>query len=58
VITTEGGKAVLENLQRKAKAADAMFINLVREMNNAQAHSAESQFTKQMKVPAWLLQTS
>jgi hypothetical protein len=53
VITTEGGKSILENLQRKADAASRMFQNLVTEMNNAQSITS-TKATKTVKVPSWL----
>lgn len=54
IVTTEGEKSVLQNLQRKAKAADRMFSSLVEQMNNAQGLSRTIQFTTQEQVPAWL----
>jgi hypothetical protein len=54
IVTTEGEKSVLQNLQRKAKAADLMFSNLVTEMNRAQGVDRSVAFTQQEKVPAWL----
>jgi hypothetical protein len=57
VITTEGGKAILANLQRKAESASRMFENLVAEMNHAQAIT-QTKSTKQMKVPTWLSKTN
>lgn len=54
VITTEGEKSVLQNLQRKAQAADLMFSRLVEEMNRAVAIDRSLTFTKQAQVPAWL----
>lgn len=57
VITTEGGKAILANLQRKAEAASRMFENLVAEMNHAQSITA-TQATKQVKVPSWISKTN
>lgn len=54
IITTEGERGVLRNLQRKAEQADTMFSNLVAEMNAAQAIDRASQFTKAQEVPQWL----
>ena len=54
IVTTEGEKSVLQNLQRKAIAADRMFSSLVAEMNQAQDIERSVQFTKKEKVPAWL----
>ena len=54
VVTTEGEKSVLQNLQRKAQAADVMFSRLVEEMNRAISVDRGVKFTKQEQVPAWL----
>lgn len=53
VVTTEGGKAILENLRRKSDSADVMFANLVAEMNNAQSFSAESP-GKRIELPLFM----
>lgn len=55
VITTEGERGVLKNLQRKAAQADAMFSHLVREMNNVlHIDRAVSDFSTQLEIPQWL----
>ena len=54
IVTTEGEKGVLANLQRKAGQADRMFSNLVAEMNAAMAIDRASKFDKDQEVPAWL----
>jgi hypothetical protein len=54
IITTEGERGVLANLQRKAEQADRMFSNLVNEMNAAMAIDRAAQFHTQMRVPTWL----
>lgn len=54
VVTTEGGKNVLENLQRKAQQADEMFTALMRHMTEAISIDNKTKFTTQMEVPAWL----
>jgi hypothetical protein len=54
IVTTEGEKSVLQNLQRKAKAADRMFSNLVAEMNRAQGVDHRTAFPQSEAVPAWL----
>lgn len=54
VVTTEGEKSVLQNLQRKAKAADKMFSELVQHMNNSMGVDRGVAFTKKEEVPAWL----
>jgi hypothetical protein len=54
VITTEGERGVMRNLQRKADQADAMFSRLVAEMNNALSIERANNMTKKVQVPAWL----
>jgi hypothetical protein len=54
IVTTEGEQTVLDNLQRKAAAADKMFSALVAQMRNAESIERMSKFTEQEQVPAWL----
>jgi hypothetical protein len=54
IVTTEGERGVLRNLQRKATQADKMFSNLVTEMAAAQGIATGTTFHKQMEVPTWL----
>lgn len=54
VVTTEGEQRVLENLQRKATQADAMFSSLVMEMNHAISLQSKTKFDNVMEVPSWL----
>lgn len=54
IITTEGEKSVLANLQRKAKAADKMFSDLVLHMNEATSINRISVFSREQEVPPWL----
>lgn len=54
VITTEGQRDVLENLQRKARAADRMFDSLVLEMNNASGIARTNYQSRKVEVPGWL----
>lgn len=58
IITTDGERGVLSNLQRKAEQADRMFSNLVAEMNAALAIERASKFIKPMEVPSWLCATN
>ena len=58
IITTEGERGVLRNLQRKAAQADEMFSNLVAQMNSAIALDRASAFQTQIKVPSWLSTTN
>jgi hypothetical protein len=54
VITTEGEHEVMQNLQRKAVAADKMFSSLVAEMNKSLRIERNSTFIQPEQVPAWL----
>lgn len=54
VITTRGGAGVLDNLQRKADQADAMFSALVAHMNTAAAAPGGTTY-EEARVPAWLM---
>lgn len=54
LITSEGERGVMANLQRKAKRAAEMFENLVAEMNRGQAVSGKRTFDKKVRVPKWL----
>ena len=53
IITTEGEKSVLKNLQRKALAADKMFTNLVASMNEARSIERNTSYTQTAEVPTW-----
>jgi hypothetical protein len=54
VITTEGERNVLKNLQRKAAAADAMFSSLVAAMTHAETISPSLAYTITTERPPWL----
>ena len=58
IVTTEGERGVLKNLQRKAVQADAMFSNLVAEMNAAMTIDRAARHTTNMEIPAWLCATN
>jgi len=53
VITTEGGRNVLGNLQRKADQADDMFTSLVAHMNDA-LNIEQVTYDNPVEVPKWL----
>lgn len=53
VVTTEGGRNVLANLQRKATLADQMFSALVAHMNEARDVDPHD-YSNRIEVPAWL----
>jgi hypothetical protein len=54
IITTQGELGVLQNLQRKSKAASDMFDMLVREMTNAMKIERNKTENQQIQVPTWL----
>jgi hypothetical protein len=54
IVTTEGEKSVLANLQRKAAAADKMFADLMIHMNDALHIGRSLEFTKGEELPSWL----
>jgi hypothetical protein len=54
VVTTEGEKNVLDNLQRKAIAAEHMFNGLVEHMNLAVSVDRSTKFNTQEDIPSWL----
>ena len=51
MITTPGMVTVLNNLTRKAKAADKMFIELIDHMNDAVKIDRKSEFLQKEEVP-------
>ena len=54
IVTTEGERGVMRNLQRKAQQADTMFSHLVAEMNQSLAIEKANNMTKKVQVPSWL----
>jgi hypothetical protein len=52
-IFTNGGRRILENLNRKSKMADRMFDDLVKYMNNA-LHIKDTYQRKDVSTPEWL----
>jgi hypothetical protein len=54
IVTTEGERAVMENLQRKSQAADQMFSALVAHMNDALTMKRGTEFPETEKLPSWL----
>ncbi len=57
IVLTEGERAVMVNLQRKALAADRMFSQLVAEMAHAAGSRRDIDFTLTEEVPTWLSPT-
>jgi len=54
IVTTEGGRNALDNLQRKADQADRMFDALVLHMGEALHIDRTRGYTTPVEVPAWL----
>ena len=54
IITTEGEFRVLENLKRKAKAADEMFNQLTHHMRNALDVKTTERKIEKVEVPTWM----
>ena len=54
IVTTEGERGVLKNLQRKAAAADEMFSRLVAEMNRELRIDRTDPYTNVEETPSWL----
>jgi hypothetical protein len=54
IVTTEGERGVMANLQRKAEQAEAMFSRLVAEMNNAASIDRGVAANRPLEVPSWL----
>lgn len=54
IVTTEGERDVLRNLQRKQAQADEMFSALVANMNQALSIDKGGKFGQTMEIPAWL----
>lgn len=55
LISTEGESDVMQNLQRKAAAADKIFEMIVREMNHELHKQSWKKFTEKLEAPEWLL---
>jgi hypothetical protein len=53
LVTSEGGRNILANLQRKGKQADVMFTQLVAHMNAARSVEPFT-YDKKIEVPKWL----
>lgn len=54
IVTTEGEKDILANLQRKAGAAERMFAELVAHMREEMSIDRSVTFTKREEAPSWL----
>lgn len=54
IVTTEGGRNALANLQRKSRQADAMFASLIAHMNEALTITRHTDHTTRIELPSWL----
>ena len=54
IITTEGERAIMSNLKRKAQQADNMFTELVKHMTNSLSIKRNSTYQNAAEVPSWL----
>ena len=54
IVTTEGESRVLDNLQRKAIAADQMFSRLVAAMDDSLHIQRDDGYVKREELPSWL----
>ena len=54
IVTSEGEKDVLNNMQYKANQADIMFESLISEMNNSMHLDGHINYNKKVEVPLWL----
>lgn len=54
LVHTEGEWDVMQNLQRKADAADKMFASIVAEMNNEMAIERSVNFITPLETPTWM----
>jgi hypothetical protein len=57
IVASEGERGVLKNLKRKAAAADRMFDQLVRFMNDPEYLTRDNGYEGSMEVPGWLSKT-
>ncbi|MGR3221216.1 MAG: helicase [Candidatus Anammoxibacter sp.] len=53
-VLTEGDMRVMDNQQRKSKASDEMFVNLIKEMNNAVSVVGINHEIEYIEVPSWI----
>lgn len=54
IVTTEGERDVMRNLQRKSDAAEAMFESLVAEMNSELNIKRDVEFAASAQIPTWM----
>jgi hypothetical protein len=54
LIYTDGGERIMANLERKSKAADQMFSELVAHMNDAMHINRDNYQSKEVRIPQWM----
>jgi len=54
IIRTEAQERVMQNLKRKSQAADKMFSDLVKYMNDALNVNGHKEYTERMEVAKWV----
>jgi len=54
IVTTEGGRRVLENLRRKSEQADRMFDALTAHMRDALTVRRDTDYETTVEVPQWV----
>lgn len=54
IVTSEGERGVMKNLQRKADQADQMFSRLVAHMNHAMSIKKPRRTDQVLEIPQWL----
>lgn len=54
IVTTEGERGVLANMETKAARAEVMFQSLVNNMNEATQIERQRVILGNMEVPSWL----
>lgn len=54
LVYTDGGKRIMRNLERKAQAADRMFDELVRYMNQALHIKRDNYERTEVELPKWM----
>ena len=54
LISTDDDERIVENLGRKSQAADQMFTDLVRHMNNALHIERNREYEGEVSIPSWL----
>lgn len=54
IVATEGQELIINNLHRKSRAADKMFTELIKHMNQAMNINRTSVTNKEINLPSWM----